>query len=108
MLERERFSAKTLRKILFHFQNELLLLLLLLLLSLLMVRPLRHWDKMDFETLQNWLSGLTRHRLKIGRHHRILHGRDSVVSAVSSRTIFQRNFFFFGNCLISNVLTEKT
>ena len=99
MLERERFSAKTLRKILFHFQNELLLLLLLLLLSLLMVRPLRHWDKMDFETLQNWLSGLTRHRLKIGRHHRILHGRDSVVSAVSSRTIFQRNFFFLETVL---------
>ena len=27
-------------------------------------------DKMDFETLQNWLPGLTRYRFKIARHHR--------------------------------------
>ena len=43
---------------------------------------------MDFETLQNWLPGRTRHRLKIARHHRILHGRSSVVSAVSSRRMY--------------------
>ena len=45
-----------------------------------------------FETLQNWLPGLTLHRLKIARHHRILHGRGSVVSAVSSRRMY---FFLF-------------
>ena len=58
----------------------------------LMVRPLCHWDKLDFEILQNWLSGLTRQRLKIARHHRVLHGRGSVVSAVSSRRMY---FFLF-------------
>ena len=68
-----------------------------------MVHPLCHWDKMDFKTLQNWLSGLTRYRLKIARHQRILHGRDFVVFAVSYRRIFQ-SIFFFLNCLISNVL----
>ena len=61
-------------------------------LSFLMVRPLGHWDKMDLETLQNWLPGLTRYRLKIARHHWILHGRGSVVSAVSSRRMY---FFLF-------------
>ena len=45
-------------------------------------------DKMDFETLQNWLPGLTRYRFKIARHHRILHGRGSVVSTVSSRRMY--------------------
>ena len=60
--------------------------------SFLMVRPLCRCDKMDFEILQNWLPGLTRHRLKIARHHRILHGRGSVVSAVSSRRMY---FFLF-------------
>lgn len=45
-------------------------------------------DKMDFETLQNWLPGLTRHRFKIARHHRILHGRGSVVSTVSFRRMY--------------------
>ena len=60
--------------------------------SFLMVRPLCHRDKMDFKTLQNWLPGLTRYRLKIWRHHRILHGRGSVVSAVSSRRMY---FFLF-------------
>ena len=60
--------------------------------SFLMVHPSCHWDKMDFEILQNWLPGLTRHRLKIARHHRILHGRGSVVSAVSSRRMY---FFLF-------------
>ena len=58
-----------------------------------------------FRNLANWLPGLTRHRLKIARHHRILHGRGSVVSAVSSRRMYS---FCFGNCLISNVLTKKT
>ncbi|CAH3162323.1 unnamed protein product [Pocillopora meandrina] len=42
-------------------------------------------DKIDFKTLQNWLPGLTRYRFKIARHNRILHGRGSVVSTVSSR-----------------------
>ena len=56
-----------------------------------------------FRNLQNWLPGLTRHRLKIARHHRILHDRGSVVSAVSEECIF----FCFGNCLISNLLTKK-
>ena len=52
-------------------------------------------DKMDFETLQNWLADLARSRfLKIVRHHRILQGRGSVVSAVNV------------NCLISNVLPK--
>ena len=45
-------------------------------------------DKMDFETLQNWLPDLTRYRFKIARHHRILHGRGSVVSPVSSRRMY--------------------
>ncbi|CAH3141347.1 unnamed protein product [Pocillopora meandrina] len=45
-------------------------------------------DKMDFETLQNWLPGLTRYRFIIARHHRILHGRGSVVSTVSSRRMY--------------------
>ena len=45
-------------------------------------------DKMDFETLQNWLPGLTRYRFKIARHHQILHGRGSVVSTVSSRRMY--------------------
>ena len=72
----------------------------------LMVRPLCHWDKLDFEILQNWLSGLTRQRLKIARHHWVLHGRGSVVSAVSSRRM--HFFVCFGNCLISSVLTKKT
>ena len=45
-------------------------------------------DKMDFETLQNWLPGLTRYRFKIARHHRILHGRGSVASTVSSRRMY--------------------
>ena len=45
-------------------------------------------DKMDFETLQNWLPGLTRYRFKIARHHRILHGRGSVVSTVSSGRMY--------------------
>ena len=45
-------------------------------------------DKMDFETLQNWLPGLTRYRFKIARHHRILHSRGSVVSTVSSRRMY--------------------
>ena len=45
-------------------------------------------DKMDFETLQNWLPGLTRYRFKIARLHRILHGRGSVVSTVSSRRMY--------------------
>ena len=67
--------------------------LLLLSLLLLMVHPLCHWDKMDFKTLQNWFSGLTRYRLKIARHQRILHGRDFVVFAVSYRRIFQSIFF---------------
>ena len=61
-------------------------------LGFLMVRPLCHWDKMDLETLQNWLPGLTRYRLKIARHHWILHGWGSVVSAVSSRRMY---FFLF-------------
>ena len=45
-------------------------------------------DKMDFKTLQNWLPGLTRYRFKIAWHHRILHGRGSVVSTVSSRRMY--------------------
>ena len=69
--------------------------------TFLMARPLCHWDKMDFETLQNWLPGLTRYRLKIARHHPILHGRSSVFSAVSSRRMY-----FSGNCLISNILKK--
>ena len=43
---------------------------------------------MDFETLQNWLHGLTWYRFKIARHHRILQGRGSVVSAVTSRRMY--------------------
>ncbi|CAH3148826.1 unnamed protein product [Porites lobata] len=45
-------------------------------------------DKMDFETLQNWPPGLTRYRFNIARHQRILHGRGSVVSTVSSRRMY--------------------
>ena len=45
-------------------------------------------DKMFFETMQNWLPDLTRYRFKIASHHRILHGRGSVVSTVSSRRMY--------------------
>ena len=43
---------------------------------------------MDFETLQNWLPGLTRYRFKIAKHHWILQGRGSVVSAITSRRMY--------------------
>ena len=83
--------------------------------SFLMVRPLCHWDKMAFETLQNWLPGLTRHRLKIARHHRILQGRGSVVSAVSSILFWKLSYFKCTNkknvnnvCFNSRKVTFKT
>ncbi|XP_068692478.1 uncharacterized protein [Montipora foliosa] len=37
-------------------------------------------DKASFQTLQRWIPGLTRYRFKIARHHRLLHGRGSVIS----------------------------
>ena len=70
---------------------------------------------MDFEILQNWLPGLTRHRLKIARHHRILQGRGSVVSAVSSILFWKLSYFKCTNkknvnnvCFNSRKVTFKT
>ena len=37
-------------------------------------------DKVSFKTLQRWIPGLTRYRFNIARHHRLLHGRGSVVT----------------------------
>ena len=74
------------------------------------------WGRsMNFETLQNWLPGLTRHRLKFARHHRILRGRGSVVSAVSSILFWKLSYFKCTNkknvnnvCFNSRKVTFKT
>ena len=38
-------------------------------------------DKVSFQKLQRWIPGLTRYRFNIARHHRLLHGRGSVIQA---------------------------
>jgi hypothetical protein len=37
-------------------------------------------DKVNLQMLQRWIPGLTRYRFNIARHHRLLHGRGSVVT----------------------------
>lgn len=36
-------------------------------------------DKVPLKTLQRWIHGITRYRFNMARHHRLLHGRGSVV-----------------------------
>ena len=36
-------------------------------------------DKVSFQTLQRWIPGLIRYRFNTARHHRLLHGRGSVI-----------------------------
>ena len=38
-------------------------------------------DKVSFQKLQRWIPGFTRYRFNIARHHRLLHGRGSVILA---------------------------
>ena len=44
-------------------------------------------DKVSYKELQKWIPDISRYRYNIGRHHRLLHGRGSVVPAHSTTRI---------------------
>lgn len=41
-------------------------------------------DKVSFKAIKTWIPNLTRYRFNIARHHRLLHGRGSVVPPASN------------------------
>jgi hypothetical protein len=45
-------------------------------------------DKVSYKELQRWIPDLSRYRYNIARHHRLLHGRGSVVPTLPSTRMY--------------------